>query len=920
MTIPQTPEPFKGQKSLPKLFRDPATVTMPPSPSSSSPTARGPPVPLTAASAFSRLQRPKCVGKQLQEASLVNLADLPTIHDLPKIIWRQRRFVLQDWIAKKHHRSRTSWIKDYGYFLLELSAQDTERAPVWCCRLCDDRGVPEFFVCKSTTSAADHLNSSVAFYYNLIFTNLSSRHRITRNTSTEPDDENPTVADLQRATASKRPHPDSPLIPQARKRRARTELVALFAARDLPLSLIDDSHFRSLLRLFDAQLAELTLCGRTTLKDEVKASYLHYRGLVKQALDSSLTSIHLSFDLWTSPSRQAVMAINAHYIDNQKNHQTRLLGLRQQPGAHSGPNMAATVTEVVTEWGLVNRIGTVVCDNAASNDTCLLAFYTGLDPTMRPIDVSARRIRCYGHILNLVARAFLYGDDDSNFERQSAINLLLGADEADISHWRQRGPIGKLHNIVRFIRSSPQRTAHFKRISITLQSDDNLLTDEPMDDLEVIQNNQTRWNSTYLMIQRALVKQHHINAYIAELEQNPDRNKRIPTEDHLTFNDWHMLAEIMQILEPIYRQTMRTQGQGKADANGRLWEVMTGMEYLLELLEDWRNFYDDEATGIAAETALNVGAEPTSPSETQLATSQESELTTRVGDRPVRSRHPPAYLTDYEADLPARAGRAGRGHRQQHLHDCQPTRRLFDEAALPEHTGVAYTTSPRQSAAQLSMRDRLTVLHRCYIREALDKSWAKLNTYYTKLSESPLFAAAVILHPGLGLAYLEANWDQRQWIQDAKDGLRGYLDRWYRPQDQDGQQPAEQVRQHRQPEADPFSQWIASKKPRHDTVGDELQRYYGLGIQQVDDVIQWWLDHRRMFPYLCQLALDIWAIPAMASECERTFSSAKLLLTTLRNNMDVSLAEQLQCIKQWLRHVVPGLDIGLGRQTANGGS
>ncbi|WDK20960.1 transposase-like protein [Colletotrichum graminicola] len=62
-------------------------------------------------------------------------------------------------------------------------------------------------------------------------------------------------------------------------------------------------------------------------------------------------------------------------------------------------------------------------------------------------------------------------------------------------------------------------------------------------------------------------------------------------------------------------------------------------------------------------------------------------------------------------------------------------------------------------------------------------------SYYEKLGDSPLFAASIILHPGLGISYLEAIWDegeQLSWLRDAKKGIRDHFDRWYRPADNSG--------------------------------------------------------------------------------------------------------------------------------------
>jgi hypothetical protein len=61
-------------------------------------------------------------------------------------------------------------------------------------------------------------------------------------------------------------------------------------------------------------------------------------------------------------------------------------------------------------------------------------FYRKLDPDIRPADVRARRMRCYGYILNLVARAFLYREDFETFEAESQVNNLLGRHEEDLRH------------------------------------------------------------------------------------------------------------------------------------------------------------------------------------------------------------------------------------------------------------------------------------------------------------------------------------------------------------------------------------------------------------------------------------------------------------------------------------------------------
>jgi hypothetical protein len=137
--------------------------------------------------------------------------------------------------------------------------------------------------------------------------------------------------------------------------------------------------------------------------------------------------------------------------------------------------------------------------------------------------------------------------------------------------------VGKLHNVVKFIRSSPQRCELFKKIA--RENDEAqgfVLAGESTAELEVIMDNDTRWNSTYLMISRALAKQGDIRAFLV----HPEVERWLPGGNVLKGDDWRLLAEVKHVLEPFYLQTMTAQGPGSEGGHGRLWEVMTGMEWV----------------------------------------------------------------------------------------------------------------------------------------------------------------------------------------------------------------------------------------------------------------------------------------------------------------------------------------------------
>ena len=107
-----------------------------------------------------------------------------------------------------------------------------------------------------------------------------------------------------------------------------------------------------------------------------------------------------------------------------------------------------------------------MADNAESNDTCIDAILRALYPGMSAKKRKARRLRCFGHITNLCAQAFIVGVDAEKVCK----DLAAAYRDQDLKRidqlWKKRGAVGLLHNLVRYIRMTPQRRAVFKRIEI----------------------------------------------------------------------------------------------------------------------------------------------------------------------------------------------------------------------------------------------------------------------------------------------------------------------------------------------------------------------------------------------------------------------------------------------------------------------
>jgi hypothetical protein len=74
-------------------------------------------------------------------------------------------------------------------------------------------------------------------------------------------------------------------------------------------------------------------------------------------------------------------------------------------------------------------------------------------------------------------------------------------------------------------------------------------------------------------------------------------------------------------------------------------------------------------------------------------------------------------------------------------------------------------------------------------------------------------------------------------------------------------------------------------------------------IHEEIEPLRWWRERsEQLYPTLAIMAYDLFAMPAMSSECERAFSNAKRLVTDKRHRLKSEIIEADQCIKSWLKN------------------
>ncbi|KAF6517647.1 hypothetical protein HZS61_003208 [Fusarium oxysporum f. sp. conglutinans] len=541
-------------------------------------------------------------------------------------------------------------------------------------------------------------------------------------------------------------------------------------------------YLNPLVKITDANIT------RTTIRRKVLSAYEMHKDKVVAALKQSCGLIHVSFDGWKSGNRHSLYGIACFFRDENSQPRKLALGVPELRTRHFGHNIAAEILDVLDAYGIQDKIGYFTLDNAESNDKAMEVIGGELG-----FVGSRRRGRCFGHTLNLSAKALLFGHNVEAFEEQLSGEAALS--EAEHTLWRRKGPVGKLHNLVVDVRRSDQLTyllRSIQRSEFDLSSDPRIRARQPVD---LIIDNDTRWLSQLYMIRRAIILRPFIEQLVLKHRQQweqDNRSKRTGNlrksarepricleENQLTVNDWVVLEHLAKLLG-FYEDAVKTlEGDGQqrkrkggwVGSYGNVWEVIQGFEFLLEVLEDYKQ--------------------------------------------------------------------------------------LASEIPDAEH-----------------------------FRINVNLGWEKLNKYYSRLDETPIYYTALALHPAFRWGYFENEWkDNTKWVMKAKQMIREVWESNYRhlqmvrsPVDD------EPVAKRQRKYYNPFQAYCERTRPvlgyglvkEEATLSDDInedtnelelwQSSWEDGDNDVRDPISYWHERKRRYPRLSRMALDFLTIQPMSAE------------------------------------------------------
>ena len=236
------------------------------------------------------------------------------------------------------------------------------------------------------------------------------------------------------------------------------------------------------------------------------------------------------------------------------------------------------------------------------------------------------------------------------------------------------------------------------------------------------------------------------------------------------------------------------------------------------------------------------------------------------------------------------------------------------EPELSVQSSAKRSVKKGKKAAQRPVEECDTSDH---ILTCVDSCWAKLRKYYSLMDQSPVYAAAVVLNPEHKCDYFRTNWTEHpEWIARAEESVRDFWQTTYKNSTHISEAEVEHAKDSGlflpTPKKEPtkFDQWISRTK--YNCAGmreiqDEYDAYLeaeffldqGPEALKSVNLCAFWACYEARYPSLARMAFDVLSIPAMSAECERTFSSAKLLITDRRARLKEDIIEASECLRAW---------------------
>ncbi|PHT44243.1 hypothetical protein CQW23_18268 [Capsicum baccatum] len=327
----------------------------------------------------------------------------------------------------------------------------------------------------------------------------------------------------------------------------RKALCRMIILDELPFRFVEKEGFKQFMKVVQPLFR---IPSRTTVTRDCFDLFDEEKNKMRSIFKETQQRVCITTDTWTSVQRINYMCITAHWIDKNWTLHKRVINFCPI-SSHRGEDLAKGIVKCLHEWGL-HRIFTVTVDNASSNSVCVAELSKQLTKWgTNLLGGKHLHVRCMAHIINLVVQD--------------------GIKEANIS-------IERIRQAVRYIRQSPARWKNFQECCV----DENLAKKSLCLDVP------TRWNSTYLMLNRAIEYEgailtyadrdiglaHHLEfGHICVCDGDSDIVDEEQPVGSLLCSDWDSVKRIAKFLELFFKLTLKVSGSLYITSNIHFLEI-----------------------------------------------------------------------------------------------------------------------------------------------------------------------------------------------------------------------------------------------------------------------------------------------------------------------------------------------------------
>jgi len=93
-------------------------------------------------------------------------------------------------------------------------------------------------------------------------------------------------------------------------------LVSLIVVRNLPFRTVEWPEFHAFCQVLNPQSKDVVTTAHSQVAKKIEESWNSHKDTVRRILQSAISRIHLSLDLWTSENKHLLLGIVAHCVDH----------------------------------------------------------------------------------------------------------------------------------------------------------------------------------------------------------------------------------------------------------------------------------------------------------------------------------------------------------------------------------------------------------------------------------------------------------------------------------------------------------------------------------------------------------------------------------------------------------------------------